>query len=153
MSRNSEGLRAGATRNLDSIPGKGMKCYSSPQRPYRILGPTQSPVQWVPELSTGRKLTGTWNWPFTSVSCLSYDYMDVNLRFLIRPNGLLQNEEQGKLCHFIISYVYSRNKANCLSSDCCDHSPFSKRNNYLLNGSLRARWNLALWQSLGVSPI
>jgi hypothetical protein len=33
----------------------------------RPLGPTQPPIQWVPEaLSLGGKASGAWSWPFTS---------------------------------------------------------------------------------------
>jgi len=53
------------------LVGPGIECrlgrdFPQPSRP--ALGPTQLPIQWVPDLFPGGKASGTWRWPPTPPS-------------------------------------------------------------------------------------
>jgi hypothetical protein len=44
------GLRVGRPRNRGLIPGRGKSDFSSPKMSGEVLGSTQLPSQWVPEI-------------------------------------------------------------------------------------------------------
>jgi hypothetical protein len=51
-----------------SIHGTGNRFLCMPQCPALNVGPTNSPIQWVPGLFRS-KVAGVWSWPLTSIWC------------------------------------------------------------------------------------
>jgi hypothetical protein len=75
------GIAAGYGLDGPGIESRWGRYFPHLSRP--ALGPTQSPIQWVPGLSRGYKAAGAWRWPLTPLVPRSKNRVDLYL-----PKGL-----------------------------------------------------------------
>ena len=102
----SVGIATGYGLDGPGIESRWWRDFSRLSRP--VLGPTQSPVQWVPSPSRGWRAVWAWRWPLTPFQCRGQERVELYLYSLCGPTACTEPQclYKGALCLFFFTSLH-----------------------------------------------